>query len=87
MCVDWSARDEVPYLSSALGVADISLELLSLTDTFCGEYPALGTPQFRPNFKPGVLKSRSAESSRTTDTMLNIQKTIFCKSISAFNTE
>jgi len=50
MCVDWSAADEVPYLSSALGVADVSLELLSLTDTFCAKYPTLGTPPFRPNF-------------------------------------
>ena len=50
MCVDWSAGDEIPYLSSALGVADVSLELLSLTDTFCGKYRALGTPLFRPNF-------------------------------------
>jgi len=50
MCVDWSAGDEVPYLSSALGVADVSLELLLLTDTFCGKYPTLGTPPFRANF-------------------------------------
>ena len=49
MFVDWSAGDEVPYISSTLGVADVSLELFSPTNSFCGKYRALGTPPFRPN--------------------------------------
>ena len=47
--------------------------------------PLLGTPPFIPIFEPGVLKLKSAESSRITDTRLNNQKTIFYKSIFAFN--
>ena len=49
MGIDWLAGDEVRYLSSAPGVADVSLALLSLADTFCGEYAASRTPPFGPN--------------------------------------
>jgi len=68
-------------------VADVSPELLSLTDTFVASTPPEERPHFVLIFKSGVLKSRSAESRRTIDTMLNIQKTIFRMRISAFNTE
>ena len=56
MWVDWGAGDEVPYLSSTLGLAEILLELLSLTDTFCGKYPTRGRPPFRLNLQACSLE-------------------------------